>query len=70
MAAPIIRVDLSASSAVALCRLCPSWRGGVHTGSGRDVRAKADGEAHRANLHARADRNTRHQRGKRTRVFV
>lgn len=58
MAAPLMRIDLSGSSALALCRACASWRGSVHTGPEGKRKAIAEFDAHRRTVHATAARNT------------
>lgn len=62
MAAPLMRIDASASSAIPLCRDCSWWRGAVHTGPQARSKAAAEFEAHRRAHHAAAAHDTRNKR--------
>lgn len=65
MAAPLMRIDASASTAIPLCRGCTWWRGAVHTGTNAASKARAEFEAHRRTHHATAAHDTRNKRRRR-----
>lgn len=61
MAAPLMRIDASTSTALPLCR-GDGWRGTVHTGPNAKKKAEAEFEAHRRAFHVAAAKNTRTRR--------
>lgn len=69
MAAPLMRIDLSRSSALALCR-GDGWRGSVHTGPNAENKARAEFEAHRRAFHATAAHDTGNKRRRRQEVSL
>lgn len=64
MAAPLMRIDCSQSTALPLCR-GDGWRGSVHTGPNARAKAQAEFEAHRRTFHAEAAHDTRNKRRRR-----
>lgn len=61
MAAPLMRIDASASSAISLCRGCTWWRGAVHTGPNARTKAVTEFEQHRRAHHATAAKDARNK---------